>query len=679
VLAVLPFAPSLGGAFVYDDHALIEERSAIHSLARLPELWRGEFWQGLTPVHFRYLRPVVSTSYALDWALYGGAPAGFHLTNLLLHGSVAWLLFCAMRRWAPGSATSGALAATVAWAWHPSKVEAVSWIAGRTDLLCALGILIACAGVHRRLSNAADTGRRAGGVLLEIAGLVLAFGSKESAVVLPAFVMVEAWTFSNGASLRQGLGRAFQTAVPYVALTVAYIIARAAFLPIIPDGAGTISFVDARLYTLETFGEFARVVLWPVTASIQRAPIRVDAAMRVLHDPVRLATGVVTAVLFAWGMVRTWPGAAWRRVGWLLGIAALSPVSNLVSARMIFLFAERFAYVPLMGFALFAIPEPRPRRWTPALWALALGASFALSTAHTRHFLDDRSLWSHELAVNPKDPLALRYACEEAMRRHDDREAQALAVRGYEAAAGWPVPRPDRIEFAARAARSLELVTLDRDAATLKTIVDFYRTFFDERGAARIESLGIDVDAGGAEAKSFRRTDPARLATMKLWAAIASSRLGQCDFAEPMVRAYLSAPGETPGRVSAALVLARCGAWDEALDVARSLDARSPIMGELAQNLDWARSIDREDHASLEGALRWSRAQTLLLDRGRAFAALVPWQREVLADRDAAIYYARTAWAAGRDESAREALASHMNEREAATLLASWSRELGRE
>src|SRR6185436_15549676 len=125
VLAVLPFAQSLGGAFVYDDHALIEDRDAVHALARLPELWKGEFWQGLAPIHFRYVRPIVSTSYALDWALWGGKPAGFHATNLALHAAAAWLLFAALRRWSGSLAVPslGTLVATVGWAWHPSKVE----------------------------------------------------------------------------------------------------------------------------------------------------------------------------------------------------------------------------------------------------------------------------------------------------------------------------------------------------------------------------------------------------------------------------------------------------------------------------------------------------------------------------------------------------------------------------
>src|SRR5262249_31591831 len=154
---------------------------------------------------------------------------------------------------------TGALVAMLAWAWHPSKVEAVSWIAGRTDILCALGILVACAGVHRRIAGALGPG-----AALEALGFVVAFASKESAVVLRAFVMVEAWAyFSEKRATRAALVRSALVAVPHVAATAAYVGLRMAFLPIVPERAGTIPFADARLYTLETLGEFARIVLFP--------------------------------------------------------------------------------------------------------------------------------------------------------------------------------------------------------------------------------------------------------------------------------------------------------------------------------------------------------------------------------------------------------------------------------
>jgi hypothetical protein len=558
-------------------------------------------------------------------------------------------------------------------------VEAVSWIAGRTDLLCAAGILITCVGVRRRLA-AANARSVAGAVALEALGLFVAFGSKESAVVVPAFVAVEAWAFFGGAAPR----RAARIAVPHAAVAVLYVVGRAIFLPIVPERAGSMSFVDARLFALETLGEFARVALFPYPASIERAPIRIDAGFHPLHDPARLALGVVTAAVIVLGAFSKWPGATWRRAGWVLGTVALFPVSNVVSARNVFLFAERFAYVPLMGFALFALPRAI-KGWVFAPWALVLCASFALSAAHTRHFLDDRSLWEHELSVHPNDPLALRFACEDAMRRHDDKLALELAVRGYVASTGWPLPRADRVEFAVRAARSLELVTFDHDRATLGDIFAFYRALLGREGAARLDRLSapVRIDATDPEVKTFFEGDAARVATTRLWAGVTASRIGDCPSATSFVRDYLRDKGDVPGRVTAALALARCSEWTESLSLARSLAAADPRHETLVANLEWARAAlasgAADAEVTVDRALERSRAHTLLLDRGHAYQVLAPFEANLAADRAAALFFARAAWAAGEDEAARRALAAHLGESEAAPLLAGWSRELGRD
>jgi hypothetical protein len=562
-------------------------------------------------------------------------------------------------------------------------------------MLCALGILASCAGVRKRLSNSIPSG-----VALEAIGLLVAFASKESAVVVPVFVFVEAWTFFGCPSLdRTQFVRAARVTLPYAGVAVLYVAVRTVFFPIVPERAWAIPFADARLYTLETLGEFVRIVLFPIPLSVQRAPIRLDATLGLVHDPWRLALGAAALAVIAVSIaaLRKGPGVARKSVGVVLTAAALVPVSNLVSARAVFLFAERFAYVPLMGLAFSIVPTIRPRALGLAAWTLVLGASFLLSVGHTRDFLDDRSLWKHELAINPKDPLGLRFAYEDAIRRHDQRAALDFALRGYEASSGWPVPRPDRVDFAARAARSLELVTLDADTGSLHEIVEFYRTFLGGRGMARLErpttleplgntrrggdprrGISIAIEADGAEAKSFRQSDPSRMASLNLWAAAAASRLAECDFALPLARDGLPGTEDTNGRVSAALVLARCSAWDEALVVARGLEMQNASLAELRRNLEWARAVASEDHSSLAGALRWSRAQTLLLNRGAAYRALVPWRTDILLDHDATVFFARTAWAAGEDAAARQALGTHLSEADAALLLASWSKDLGR-
>jgi len=299
---------------------------------------------------------------------------------------------------------------------------------------------------------------------------------------------------------------------------------------------------------------------------------------------------------------------------------------------------------------------------------------------HTQDFLDDRRLWQHELAENPKQPLALRAACQDAMSRHRSRDALLLALRGFEASEGWSGPQPDRAEFAARAARSLELVTLDSDGATLAQIVDFYDTFLNGQGTARLHTntVKLSIEAAGLDVRYFRKGDSTRVAMTKLWAALAATRTERCDKALPWVRDYLSESHDTSEHISASLVFGRCSQWEEALRVARGLDTTQPAIAELVQNLESIRTIAGRERTQLEDALAWSRARTLLLDRGGAYQALVPWRDEIIANQQGALFFARTAWAAGEDEPARAALAFGVSPEQASDLLATWSRELDR-
>jgi len=355
-------------------------------------------------------------------------------------------------------------------------------------------------------------------------------------------------------------------------------------------------------------------------------------------------------------------------------------VANVASAKMVFLFAERFAYIPLMGFALCIVPSALSGwrafwPWSALLLACAIG-----SARHTRDFLDDRHLWQHELAENPSQPLALRFACQEAMRRQRYREALSLALRGYEAARGWPVPQPDRVEFALRAARSLESLVLDANRAALEQVAEFYDTFFRASGTARLDvnPVHVVIDAEGAAAHNFRHGEPSRLAQAELWRALVAARLDRCETAITGVRDYLTRTSEPSGRINAVLVLARCARWGEAREAAGALDEGQPAIAELVRNLAWIEENAGREHDDLDGALRSSRARTLLLDRGGAYRALMPWRDVISADADGALFFARTAFAAGEDDAARSALTKRLTTAQAEDLLAQWSLELGR-
>lgn len=139
------------------------------------------------PRHAAIWMPTTYISYMADITLFGPGMGPHHLVNVALHTLNALLLYALLLALLPRTAdapggtraiASAALAllATAFWALHPQRVEAVAWIAGRKELLCALFTLL---GLHCWLRP----GRR--WTLAAYACCALACMSKPTAMCFP--------------------------------------------------------------------------------------------------------------------------------------------------------------------------------------------------------------------------------------------------------------------------------------------------------------------------------------------------------------------------------------------------------------------------------------------------------------------------------------------------------------
>src|SRR6266478_8868778 len=141
LLACLPYANTLLGSFVYDDHYQVVENPYVHSFRYLPKIFGTTVWsfqgaQGTT----NYFRPMMSFGYLFFYQIAGPVPFSFHLANIVLHALVVLLVFCVLRRL---SGERIALIAAGLFALHPIHTESVAWIAGVTDLELDLFYLLA--------------------------------------------------------------------------------------------------------------------------------------------------------------------------------------------------------------------------------------------------------------------------------------------------------------------------------------------------------------------------------------------------------------------------------------------------------------------------------------------------------------------------------------------------------
>ena len=158
--------------FVFDDVTLIQQNTDVTELN----------WGRILG---RDYRPVRTFTYALNFALGGLNPFGYHLLNLILHAANGILIFLLLRS-ILGRLDASFLGAMF-FAVHPVQTAAVAYVSGRKDLLATFFLLLAALFYIQW--------RRRGGsrrVVFTGLALLLAVLSKETAVVFPAlFVLID--------------------------------------------------------------------------------------------------------------------------------------------------------------------------------------------------------------------------------------------------------------------------------------------------------------------------------------------------------------------------------------------------------------------------------------------------------------------------------------------------------
>ena len=110
LLSCALYLPSLGHGFHYDDFHSIVLNPHIRALSDAGGLFR-DFQTFSSNPESAMFRPVLMLSFALNYALAGGAPASYHAVNVFLHGTNTILLYWVLLalRIDPGRALLGAV------------------------------------------------------------------------------------------------------------------------------------------------------------------------------------------------------------------------------------------------------------------------------------------------------------------------------------------------------------------------------------------------------------------------------------------------------------------------------------------------------------------------------------------------------------------------------------------
>ncbi|HYB42612.1 MAG TPA: tetratricopeptide repeat protein [Candidatus Methylomirabilis sp.] len=419
LLTLVAFLGTLGNGFVAWD----DDRNLLYNAGYRGLGWPQLRWMFTTFFAGHYI-PLTWLTFGLDYSLWGINPAGYHLTNLLLHIANTVLFYAiavrlladALPRLGEGAPRRlGAGLAALLFALHPLRVESVAWATERRDVLCGL-FYLASVLAYLRAGDGGREGPRwgspwyAASVGLAAAALL----SKSMAVSLPVVLLIlDVYPLRRlggvGGWRGGGARRVLLEKVPFVLLTgVASAVALVAlwhvqgFAPIAKLGAGERLAISA--YALAFY-------LWKAIAPFNLSPLyELPERIDLWGWPYAPAMLVVAALSLAalWGR-RRWPGFAAAWVGY---IAILFPVLGIVQNGWQ-IAADRYTYLAGMGWALLAgavaarwcgaRPEAQGRREAALALAAALIAAIlgALTWEQAKAWHDTRALWTRAIDSAP--------------------------------------------------------------------------------------------------------------------------------------------------------------------------------------------------------------------------------------------------------------------------------------
>jgi hypothetical protein len=419
---------SLTNPFVYDDFRLIVENTTLATPGNL----QGVVWHDIT-------RPVVNLSYALDAAIWGLRPLGFHLTNVLLHSLNVLLVFaCAnalvrddRARRHPAGVTDApcanlaranlaqnelaqtelaqpdenspliAVIAALLFAVHPLLSQAVGYISARSDLLCATFVLLTFLAARRFLLG--------GGWLWAVTAVttwLVGLGAKEVAALLPlALLTYDVLVLPH----RDPISRRAVLHAPLLLIVLAAVALRVWVLRQVEYDAASAFDEQLALVAVDAFRGYLKLLMWPAGQTIFHAlsPILHPFDRRILISVALFGT----LTLLAWRV---------RQVSGLLLFGLLWFLLFLVPSSALFVLgrgealAEHRVYLASVGVFLVAATlvgfvldwigrEARILRWAilavVAVMALQLGGRTLLRNAM---WADPVRLWSESAERAPE-------------------------------------------------------------------------------------------------------------------------------------------------------------------------------------------------------------------------------------------------------------------------------------
>jgi protein O-mannosyl-transferase len=407
------FWPALSAGLIWDDDGHVT-KPELQSFDGLGRIW---FELGATQQYY----PLLHSLFWIEHRLWGDAPLGYHLANLMMHAAAAALVYANLRQ----LRIPGALLAALVFAVHPVQVETVAWVTEQKNTLSAI-FYLAAMWFYVRFDADRSKSHYTAATTLFVLGLL----SKTVTATLPAALLVVFWWQRGRLSWRRDvlpLGPWFLLGA-IAGLFTAWVERT---LIGAQGEAFQLSWIERGLLAGRVPWFYLTKLLWPANLTFVYPHWRIDP-----HDWGQwLYPAATLAVLLGLSALRR----RWRAplAGALLFVGTLFPVLGFVNVYpfQYSFVADHFQYLASLGVI---VPVAAGlavawQHWLPG-WprlgvALATGLVLSLSVLSARQcrmYRDAETLYETTIARNPDCWLA--YLNLGAVRLQANRPQEAVEL-----------------------------------------------------------------------------------------------------------------------------------------------------------------------------------------------------------------------------------------------------------
>ncbi|MDD5505612.1 MAG: hypothetical protein PHR73_02520 [Candidatus Omnitrophica bacterium] len=336
------YAGYLNNGFVFDDKILVEENPLIKSVRLLPEVFKTgiyDYWSGMQPYDLMF-RPLQMFLYYLDYNLWGLNPAGFRLSNILLHLFNSILVFYFLDLLF--SYRLLAVSSSILFLVHPAHISSVAYISARGDLLSSFFILSCCVLFLKFLGS-----KNYWFYFLSILAAALAFLSRENALLVIIFLTLVSITAEGRVKFKY-LSGFFIISIVYAALRL--IIFGPRGLAIHAGNTG-VALSLANFFNITW--RYVLLLVWPTNLRMFNSTALISQLSAPALILSILGFTLLTGVIFIWEKAKKLSAVASFGLFWFL--SAVLPVYFYFDAYPALgraLMAESWIYLASIGFCV---------------------------------------------------------------------------------------------------------------------------------------------------------------------------------------------------------------------------------------------------------------------------------------------------------------------------------------